>query len=158
MTQTDAARLAGIDQPNLSAIERGRRIPTPEMAHRIVSAIRGWDPHRFQMSLANLVSLEVGREAVSAIVNDPTGSRTAMLRSLQQMAERDDGSSAAWIQRWGAILHRWDVEEVLSLLLSSDTEDLSLRNAAPLDGLVSKTQRAEALARARRVWDAAGRP
>lgn len=38
MTQADLARAAGVDQPNISAIENGRRIPTIDTARTLVEA------------------------------------------------------------------------------------------------------------------------
>jgi len=38
LTQRQLASIAGIEQPNLSAIETGRRLPTAETLHRLLSA------------------------------------------------------------------------------------------------------------------------
>lgn len=40
MSQSQLARAARVPQPNLSAYERGRRIPTPEVLERIRKALR----------------------------------------------------------------------------------------------------------------------
>ena len=38
LTQHDVARASGIDQPNISAIENGRRVPSVETMHRLLLA------------------------------------------------------------------------------------------------------------------------
>lgn len=38
LSQTELAELSGVAQPNLSAIEHDRRVPTAETLHRLLSA------------------------------------------------------------------------------------------------------------------------
>lgn len=38
MTQADLSAVSGIDQPNISAIENGRRMPTAETLQRLLAA------------------------------------------------------------------------------------------------------------------------
>jgi predicted nucleotidyltransferase len=41
LSQSQLARAAGVAQPNLSAYENGRRVPSPEVLERINRALRG---------------------------------------------------------------------------------------------------------------------
>ncbi|MFV0535344.1 MAG: helix-turn-helix domain-containing protein, partial [Cumulibacter sp.] len=40
MTQSDLARTAHVSQPNLSAYENGRRVPSADVLNRITRALR----------------------------------------------------------------------------------------------------------------------
>jgi transcriptional regulator with XRE-family HTH domain len=41
LTQAQVASRAGVARPNLAAVESGRRVVSPEMAVRLMDAIRG---------------------------------------------------------------------------------------------------------------------
>lgn len=53
LTQTDLAKIANIDQANISRIESGLQIPTPEVAEKLAKALRISElqifyPHRYK--------------------------------------------------------------------------------------------------------------
>jgi uncharacterized protein len=58
LSQAQLARAAGVAQPNLSAYENGRRVPSPDVVQRIRRALLGRPSTR----------LELHREAVRAAV------------------------------------------------------------------------------------------
>lgn len=53
LTQSALAKIAGIDQANVSRIESGSQIPTPEVAEKLAKALRISElqifyPHRYK--------------------------------------------------------------------------------------------------------------
>ena len=58
LSQSQLARAAGVSQPNLSAYENGRRVPSPEVLERIRRALVGRPSER----------IEQHRESIRALV------------------------------------------------------------------------------------------
>ena len=159
LTQADLAERAGVARPNLTAIEAGRRRISPDMADRLLSAIRGWEHQRRHLELSPpvLLNVELARVAATHIVRDPVGARSAMEDRLSELRERDDGSSQDWLDDWDGILGRWDLAEVVALLLSTDPEDVNRRKVSPIGALISSNEREESVRRAREFWRATRR-
>ena len=159
LTQTQVASRAGVARPNLAAIESGRRAVSPEMAIRLMDAIRGRSARRpvLEMSPPVLLNIELGRIAAGRVARDPEGARFAMSELLTKLKARDDGSSAIWLDDWEAILGRWDLAEVISLLISTDPEAVERRKVSPVSAIITPTERGEAVRAAREFWRATRR-
>lgn len=159
LTQAQVASRAGVARPNLAAIESGRRAVSPEMAVRLMDAIRGRGARRpvLEMSPPVLLNIELARFAAGHVVRDPESSRVAMSELLTKLRARDDGSSANWLDDWEAILERWDLAEVVSLLISTDPEAVERRKVSPVSAIITPTERDEAVRAAREFWRATRR-
>ena len=159
LTQAEVASRAGVARPNLAAIESGRRAVSPGMAVRLMDAIRGRVARRpvLEMSPPVLLNIELARIAAGHVVRDPESSRVAMSELLVKLRARDDGSSANWLDDWEAILERWDLAEVISLLLSTDPEAVERRKVSPVSAIITPTERDEAVRAAREFWRATRR-
>jgi transcriptional regulator with XRE-family HTH domain len=159
LTQAQVASRAGVARPNLAAIESGHRAASPEMAVRLMDAIRGRVVRKpvLEMSPPVLLNVELARVAARHVARSPDSSRAAMSELLAKLRARDDGSSASWLDDWEAILDRWDVAEVISLLLSTDAEAVERRKVSPISAVISQAERDEAARSAREFWNAARR-
>ena len=159
LTQAQVASRAGVARPNLAAIESGRRAVSPEMAVRLMDAIRGRGARRpvLEMSPPVLLNIELARIAAGHVVRDPETSRVAMSELLTKLRARDDGSSASWLDDWEAILERWNLAEVISLLISTDPEAVERRKVSPVSAIITPTERDEAVRAAREFWRATRR-
>ena len=80
-----------------------------------------------------------------------------MCALLAKLQDRDDGSSTSWLDDWEAILDRWDLVEVISLLLSSDPEAVERRKVSPVNAVITPAEREEAARSAREFWRATRR-
>ena len=159
LTQTQVAFRAGVARPNLAAIEAGRRTASPEMAIRVIDAIRGRAPRRRTLELSPpvLLNIELARIAASKVARAPDASRVAMTELVTKLRRRDDGSSASWLDDWEAILNRWDVNEVISLLLSTDADTVERRKVSPISAVITRQERDQAVKRAEEIWRATRR-
>jgi transcriptional regulator with XRE-family HTH domain len=156
LSQTEVARRSGIARSNLSAIESGARSPSPEMTRRILDAIRGREALKpsLHLSPAVLANIELSRVAAFHVIEDPGLARRLMQEELASLRGSDDGSAASWLDDWDHLLERWDLGEVVRLLLSTDAEDTERRKVSPVRALVSADEAIGALSRARQVWRA----
>ena len=152
LSQTEVAALANVSRPNLAAIESGSRRPSAAMTERILVAIRGRPKLRLTPQV--LYNIELSRVAAFNLIAAPGTARRDMQRRLEELTKQDDGGSRWWTERWADLLERWDVAEVVALLLSTDPEDVDMRKVSPIDALVSEDEAIEAAVRARAVWRA----
>ena len=152
LSQTEVATLANVSRPNLAAIESGSRRPSAAMTERVLVAIRGRP--RLRLTPQVLYDIELSRVAAFNLIAAPGDGREEMQRRLRELAEKDDGGSRWWIERWADLLERWDIGEIVALLLSTDPEDVDMRKVSPVDALVSEDEALEAAVRARTVWRA----
>lgn len=159
LTQAQVASRAGVARPNLAAIESGRRTVSPQMAIRLIDAIRGRVARRpvLEMSPSVLLNIELARIAAGHVAQDPDSARVAMSELLTKLRARDDGSSAIWLDDWEAILERWDLVEVISLLISTDPEAVERRKMSPVSAVITPSERDEAVRAARALWRATRR-
>lgn len=65
LTQSQLARAAQVPQPNLSAYENGRRVPTPEVLDRIRRALAGKPSARIEQHRASIRALVAEHHAVA---------------------------------------------------------------------------------------------
>ena len=156
LSQTEAARRGQIARPNFCAIESGRRKVSPEMAARLLGAIRGASRDHSELHLTPpvLLNVELSRVAAFVVARDPIVAREKMRERLRRLRSVDDGGADRWLDTWDEILDRWADAELLALLLSTDPDDVELRKVSPVSALVSEEQRGEALDRARELWRA----
>jgi transcriptional regulator with XRE-family HTH domain len=156
LSQGEVARRSGVARPNIAAIEGGTRVPSPEMTGRLLDAIRGRTAVQRALHLSPpvLLNIEMARVAAFRILDDPPSARAAMVKRLAVLRARENGGAEHWLNDWAALLDRWDVAEVVGLLLSTDPDDVERRKVSPLDAIVSDEEAAAALERARRVWRA----
>lgn len=159
LTQDQVARRAGIARPNLTAIELGRRPASPDMALRLIDAIRGRTERRpvSELSPPVLLNIELGRIAAAKVARAPARSREAMSDHVAKLRVRDDGTSARWLDDWEGLLDRWDLAEVISLLLSTDPEAIERRKVSPISAVISPAEREQAARVARDLWRATRR-
>ncbi|MGH3495572.1 MAG: helix-turn-helix domain-containing protein, partial [Sciscionella sp.] len=159
LTQAQLAARAGVARPNVAAIEAGRRPASTDMANRLLDAIRGRPPGRRTLELSPpvLLNIELARAAANHVARDPGKARTAMTDRLAQLRSHDAGSSATWLDDWDGILSRWDLSEVMALLISTDPDDVERRKVSPLDAVISPPEREQAARQAREIWRAARR-
>jgi hypothetical protein len=129
------------------------------MAVRVLDAIRGRVARQpvLEMSPPVLLNVELARVAARHVARSPEFCRAAMSQRLAKLRARDDGSSAGWLDDWDAILDRWDVAEVISLLLSTDPAAVERRKVSPISAVISQAERDGAARSAREFWNAARR-
>ncbi len=65
LSQSQLARAAGVPQPNLSAYENGRRVPSPEVLERINRALRGRPSARVNQHRDSIRALVAKHHAVA---------------------------------------------------------------------------------------------
>jgi predicted nucleotidyltransferase len=65
LSQSQLARAAGVPQPNLSAYENGRRVPSPEVLERINRALRGRPFARVNQHRHSIRALVAAHHAVA---------------------------------------------------------------------------------------------
>ncbi len=65
LSQSQLARAAGVPQPNLSAYENGRRVPSPEVLERINRALRGRPSARVNQHRDSIRALVTKHHAVA---------------------------------------------------------------------------------------------
>lgn len=159
LTQAELAILSGVARPNVAAIETGGRVASAEMAERLLTAIRGHKAGRPRLHVSPPVfmSIELGRLAAQKVAGDPVASRSVMIERLAEMRSHDDGTPSAWLVDWQALLDRWNLPEIIELLISTDPDDIERRKVSPIDVLITDDERQDAARRARLLWNAARR-
>lgn len=159
LTQAQVASRAGIARPNLAAIESERRAVSPDMAVRLIDAIHGRTPsgRSLELSPPVLLNIELARIAAGHVAASPDASRAAMSEMLINLRRSDDGSSATWLDDWEAVLARWDLSEVVSLLLATDAETVERRKVSPISAVITPQDRERAVRWARQIWRATRR-
>jgi predicted nucleotidyltransferase len=65
LSQSQLARAAGVPQPNLSAYENGRRVPSPEVLDRLKRALRGRPSARVKQHRDSIRALVTEHHAVA---------------------------------------------------------------------------------------------
>jgi transcriptional regulator with XRE-family HTH domain len=155
LSQAVVAERAGIARSNLAAIESGARRPSAAMTLRVLDAIRGRAlKPALQLSPPVLINIEVSRTAAFNVLADPDRAREALRVGLERLRVRADGKAGRWLDYWSDRLERWDVAEIVRLLLSTDPEDVEWRKVSPLGAILSDEEMEAALGRARQVWHA----
>jgi transcriptional regulator with XRE-family HTH domain len=156
LSQAEVAHRSGVARSNIAAIESGARSPSPEMTGRLLDAIRGRDGVRSELHLSPpvLLNIELSRVAAFNIMTDPDAARQRMAERLMFLRSADDGGAAYWLNYWDGLLQRWDVGEVVRLLLSTDPDDVESRKVSPISAVISADEEGAALDRAKLVWRA----
>ena len=156
LSQAALADRSGVARSNIAAIESGVRSPSPEMTARLLNAVRGREAVKSKLHISPpvLLNIEMSRAAAFNVIRDPGAARQKMRQRLELLRGADDGGAAVWLDFWEDLLERWDVGEVVRLLLSTDPEDVESRKVSPISEIISDDEAAAALDRARRVWRA----
>jgi uncharacterized protein len=72
LSQSQLARAAGVPQPNLSAYENGRRVPSPEVLDRLKRALVGRPSARVKQHRDSIRALVAKHHAVAPRIWGPS--------------------------------------------------------------------------------------
>ncbi|MGA3217464.1 MAG: hypothetical protein ABSE77_00060 [Acidimicrobiales bacterium] len=115
---------------------------------RLLNAVRGREAVKSKLHISPdvLLNSEMSRAAAFNVIREPGAARQKMRQRLELLRGSDDGGAAVWFDFWEDLLERWDVGEVVRLLLSTDPEDVESRKVSPISEIMSDDEGAAALA------------
>lgn len=149
------AAASGTSAPTLHAYEHGAKEPSLPVARRIARAA-GFDLDvRLEVAGANrsqssdeLFKLELDRLIAEHLIAAPAEVLDVARRNLARARLERPVQEQAWISEWESIIVQ-PLIDIVTLLLAGDPESLHLKQTAPFAGVLSETDRLQAMQRAR---------
>ena len=97
------------------------------------------------------------RRAATLKLADNQEARNAVERRQRELSAKADRSGIVWPDFWDGLVPRWDVAEILPLLLSTRPEAIDMRKTSPVWALLREEEHKAAVARAEALWRATQR-
>lgn len=154
-TQSELSRISGVRQPSISQYLSGRGHLSDDMLDRLLACM-GYRleivrrPVKQKLGRSPERSWRLHRQLATHLTHTTlTEWRPIMLRNLRRLRENTRGQPHLGnLERWQRLIEDGDLPGLRRVMTGLDTDAVQMREVSPMGGLLSQTERVEALRQA----------